>query len=516
MTVAASEAAATAVVPALRVRATRQIGDCLAVAGASLEVAAGTVHALVGENGAGKSTLMRIVYGLTRADSGLLELGAPVDLAHHSVAGAQALGVGMVHQHGMLVPTLTLAENAVLGREPMHHGLVDRARAARELVAAARRVGQTLDPDAVAGELTVGERQRAEIAMVAGRAGRLLILDEPTALLTPDEVDALFDLVRRLADAGGAVVLVTHKLDEVARIADEVTVLRAGRTVATWSYEVSTDEIARAMVGGEPPPTPARPPQPAAEAPVGLAVQGLVVRGPRGLAVDGIALAVRAGEVVGVAGIEGNGQRELALAIAGLTPITRGTVTLAGRDLTRASVAARRDAGLAHLPEDRHRHGLIDGATLADNVALGRLAEVRRHGTIDRAALDALTARLLAELDVRPPDPAALAGALSGGNQQKLVVARELDRPGVRAVLAVHPTRGVDLAAVARIRDRLRAAAAGGAAVLLFAADLDELFALAHRIVVLYRGAIVGQLDGAALADADARTRLGRWMAGAA
>ncbi len=501
--------------PALRVRASVRFGDCVALADGTLEVAAGSVHALVGENGAGKSTLMRIVYGLTRADGGSLELGEAIDLAHHSVAAAQARGVGMVHQHGMLVPTLTLAENAVLGREPLRHGLIDGERAARELIAAGARLGQTLVPTAIAGDLTVGERQRAEIAMVAGRASRLLILDEPTALLTPAEVDALFAMVRQLAATGGAVVLVTHKLDEVARVADEVTVLRAGRSVATWSASIGAHEIARAMVGGEPPPAPSRPPAPSAEAAISLAVRGLVVAGPSGGGLDGVALEVRAGEVLGIAGVEGNGQRELALAIAGLATIQRGAIELDGRDVTRASVAARRAAGLAHLPEDRHRHGLIDDATVADNVALGRLGEVRRRGTIDREALAMLTARLLRELDVRPADPDLLAGALSGGNQQKLVVARELDRPGVRAVLAVHPTRGVDLAAIARIRDRLRAAAAGGAAVLLFAADLDELFALAHRIVVLYRGRIAGELRGAALAAPDARTRLGGWMVGA-
>ena len=502
--------------PALRVRARRRFGDCVALSDAALEVAAGTVHALVGENGAGKSTLMRVVYGLTRADEGSLELGERVDLARHSVAGAQARGVGMVHQHGMLVPTLTLAENAVLGREPLRAGLVDTARAARELVAAGARLDQVIEPHALAGELTVGERQRAEIAMVAARASRLLILDEPTALLAPAEVDALFAMVKKLVAGGGAVVLVTHKLDEVARVADEVTVLRAGRSVATWSATIGTDAIARAMVGGEPPPPPARPPAPAAGAAIGLAVRDLHVRGPRGGGAGGVTLAVRAGEVLGVAGVEGNGQRELALAIAGLAAVQRGAVELAGADVTRASVAVRRAAGLAHLPEDRHLHGLIDDATLADNVALGRLGEVVRRGTIDREAQGALTRRLLAEADVRPPDPEARAGALSGGNQQKLVVARELDRPGVRAVLAVHPTRGVDLAAIARIRDRLRAAAERGAAVLFFAADLDELFALAHRVVVMHRGRIAGELAGDALAGPDARAQLGRWMTGTA
>ncbi|MBL8623698.1 MAG: ATP-binding cassette domain-containing protein [Myxococcales bacterium] len=501
--------------PAMRVRASRRFGDCVALADAALEVAAGTVHALCGENGAGKSTLMRVVYGLERADRGELELGERIDLARHGVAQAQARGVGMVHQHGMLVPTLTLADNAALGHEPVRGGRYDRAAAARALVAAAARLGQRLDPDALAGDLTVGEQQRAELAMVAARATRLLILDEPTALLAPREVDALFAMVRAFADGGGAVVLVTHKLDEVMAVADEVTVLRAGRTVASWSAEVTAAEIARAMIGGEPPPPATRAPTPAADAAIALAIEGVAAPGPRGGGAVDVTLRVAAGEVVGVAGVEGNGQRELALAVAGLAPVARGAVAVGGVDVTRATVAARRALGLAHVPEDRHLHGLVQGASVADNVALGRLAEVGRGPLIDRAAVATLTTQLLAAHDVRPADPAARAGALSGGNQQKLVVARELDRPGLRAVLAVHPTRGVDLAASARIHARLRDVAAAGAAVLLIAADLDELLALCHRVVVMHRGALAGELAGAALAAPDARARLGAWMVGA-
>ncbi|MEZ4399837.1 MAG: ATP-binding cassette domain-containing protein [Kofleriaceae bacterium] len=502
--------------PILRVRASRRFGERVALADASLEVAAGSVHAVVGENGAGKSTLMKIVYGLVRADHGELEIGGqPLPLAHHSVAQAQALGVGMVHQHGMLVPTLTLAENAALGHEPGRAGWLDRRAAGRALVAAAARLGQTLDPDARAGDLTVGEQQRAELAMVAARASRLLILDEPTALLAPVEVDALLDMLTAIAAGGGAVVLVTHKLDEVVRVAGEITVLRGGRTVAGWSTSVTAAEIARAMVGGQPPPHPERAPAPSADAAPGLAVRELVAPGPGGGGVRGVSLAVRAGEVVGVAGVEGNGQRELALAIAGLGAVSAGTVAIGGADATHLSVAARRALGLAVIPEDRHRHGLLGDATVADNVLLGRLPELRRGVTIDRAGLADLTAQLLERHDVRPADPAALAGALSGGNQQKLVVARELERPGLRAVLAVHPTRGVDLAAVVRIHAALRAAAVGGAAVLVMSADLDELMTVCHRVVVMHRGHVAGELAGIALAGSDARTRLGAWMVGA-
>ena len=514
---------------ALRVRASKRYGDVAALTDATLEVAAGTVHAVVGENGAGKSTLLKVVYGLVRADAGELVIGERCDLARHDVAAAQARGVGMVHQHGMLVPTLTLAENAALGHERTRAGLVDLAAAGDELAQSARRLGQAIDPAARAGTLSVGEQQRAEVVMVVARARRVLILDEPTALLAPVEVDKLLALLRRVADDGGAVVLVTHKLDEVTAVADAITVLRAGRTVATLGRGAPSREIAKAMVGGDLPPAGAPPPPPAPDAPVVLACNGLAVaRGAHAAdaatvpahgsgGVRDVTLAIRAGEIVGIAGVEGNGQTELAHALVGLAPALRGDVRLAGDDVTTRTVAARRAAGLAHIPEDRHHFGLVLDATLTDNVALGRPAEVAggRRWLLDRGRAAALTRRVLDDLDVRPADPARAARTLSGGNQQKLIVGRELGRPGVRAVVAAQPTRGVDLAAQARIHDRLRTAAAGGAAVLVISADLDELFALCHRVAVLHRGRLAGELAGAELRDATARDRLGAWMVGA-
>jgi simple sugar transport system ATP-binding protein len=335
-----------------------------------------------------------------------------------------------------------------------------------------------------------------------------LILDEPTALLTPGEVERLFVLLRRVVGDGGAVVLVTHKVDEIAAIADAITVLRAGRTVAELPGRAAPAEIARAMVGGEPPARVSPPPPPVADAEVVLAARDL----------DGIDLVIRAGEVVGVAGVEGNGQRELVLALTGLAQPSRGRVELGGVDVTTASVAARRAAGLAHVPDDRHRYGLILDASLADNLVLGRTAEISRWGgwVIDSERLRALATKTLMAHGVRPAEPARLARSLSGGNQQKLVVARELSRPGVRVVIAAQPTRGVDLGAVAGIHDRLRAIAAAGAGVLLLSADLDELFALSHRIVVLHRGRIAGELTAAELTPVESRARLGRWMTGAA
>ena len=502
---------------ALSIRASKRFGELDALRDAHLVVAPGTVHAVVGENGAGKSTLLKIACGVLRADRGELALGGTrCDLARHTVKAAQALGVGMVHQHGMLVPTLTLAENAALGHEVRRGGLLELEAARRELRAAAARLDQPLDPDAVAGSLTVGEQQRAEIVIVSARATKLLVLDEPTALLVPREVEALFALLRRVASEGTAVVLVTHKLDEVAAVASAITVLRAGQTVAELAGGTSTQAVARAMVGGEPPAAGAAPPPPKDGAPVMLAARSLRLRGgDHGASAPEVSFEVRGGEVMGIAGVEGNGQRELIHALVGLAAPRAGSVAIAGVDATRASVAARRAAGLAHVPEDRQLHGLVLDASVADNVLLGRTAEATRGWRIDSERQRALAERALTDLDVRPPDPALAARSLSGGNQQKLVVARELGRPAVRVVIAAQPTRGVDLAAQARIHDRLRAAAVEGAAVLVVSADLDELFALCHRVAVLHRGAVAGELAGEALRAADARAQLGAWMVGA-
>ncbi|MBE7448357.1 MAG: ATP-binding cassette domain-containing protein [Kofleriaceae bacterium] len=524
--------------PALVVRASKRFGERVALRDARLEVAPGTVHAVVGENGAGKSTLLRVVYGLCRADAGQLELGAPCDLARHDVARAQALGVGMVHQHGMLVPTLTLAENAALGHERRRRGLLDLDAARAELARSAARLGQTLAPDARAGALSHrGEQQAGRDRHGAGRApppahpGRAR-----TALLAPGERRAPAGApgkARRRGRGGGAGR--PQRLDE--ELADRRRHHRA-RAGQPWPRSAPA---ARRRAARWPPPDRGRARAAAgtrrarrlADAPrerspptgwwcesagSSAAQRPAIGRGGRGGAagggVRGVSLAVRRGEVVGIAGVEGNGQRELVHALVGLATPAAGTITLDGAAVTRATVAARRRAGLAHVAEDRHRHGLVLDATVGENVLLGRLDEVARRGAIDRARAAALAAATLAEGDVRPPDAALPARALSGGNQQKLVVARELGRPGVRAVVAAHPTRGVDLAAQARIHDRLRAIAAH-AAVQVVSADLDELLALCHRVVVLHRGAFAGELAGDALRADDARARLGGWMVGA-
>jgi simple sugar transport system ATP-binding protein len=466
---------------------------------ARLEVAAGTVHALVGENGAGKSTLVKILAGVVPGDGGTLEIAdKAIDVASWTRRAARAAGIGIVQQHGAFAGTLSVVENAVLGAEP--GWMMDLAPAAKALRELGEKVGLPVDPHARADRLPLGAAQRAEIVAALYAGAKLLVLDEPTAVLTPIEVDGLLATLRELAKAGTTIVLVTHKLDEVRAVADAVTVLRAGETVATFGKGADTREIARAMVGSElPVPEPLAPPAEGAK--VALEV-----------ALPGIELAVRAGEIVGVAGVDGNGQRELALAIAGLE--RAGRVTIAGRDVSGATTAQRLAAGLAFIPEDRHHGGLVLDATVAENLALGR-RDVTGAFAIDRARVHEHAAARIAELDVRPPDEDAVARALSGGNQQKLVIGRELSRPALAAVVAAQPTRGVDLGAVARIHDRLRAVAAG-AGVLVISADLDELLALCHRVVVLLRGKVVGELAGDALHAADARARLGAMMTGAA
>ena len=525
---------------------TKRYGGREVLRAAKFAVERGTVHALVGENGAGKSTLVKILAGIVRADGGDLVLGGrSIELARWDRAAARRAGIGIVQQHGALAGTLSVVENAVLGSEG--GPLLDLAPTAKALAKLGDEVGLPIDPWARADRLPLGAAQRAEIVTALHHGAKLLILDEPTAVLAPVEVDGLLATLRTLAGQGTTIVLVTHKLDEVRAVADAVTVLRAGATVATFGKAAAPADIARTMVGADLPEPPGIA-APAADAKVALAlddvsvarvadggvdplsaVLGMRVRAIRQLAsgeedaessrrhspeaLHAVSLTVRAGEIVGVAGVDGNGQRELAQAIAGL--VTHGgRVAIGERDVSGASTARRLEAGLAHIPEDRHHGGLVLDATVAENIALGR-HDIAGRFRIDRARVRNYADVRIADLDIRPPDADALVRALSGGNQQKVVVARELSRPGLRAVVAAQPTRGVDLGAVARIHDRLRAAATAGAGVLVISADLDELLALCHRIVVMLRGRIVGERGGEALRADGVRADLGRLMTGA-
>ena len=499
--------------PAIRLTAIeKHFGAVHANRGASLVVYDREIHALVGENGAGKSTLMRILSGMMPPDSGTVEVGGR-DVTGWTTAEAIAAGVGMVHQHFMLVPTLTVAENVVLGREPVRAGVFDRARAIHEVERLCEQSGLVVPAGRIVADLSVGEAQRVEILKLLYRGARVLLLDEPTAVLSPPEVTELWNVLRRLRDGGATVVLITHKLDEVMAVSENVTVMRMGETVAHMAtQDTSPAKIAKAMVGRDVDLAIREARAPAAvAAATALDVRHLVVSGARiGKAVHDVSFSVSAGEIFGIAGVEGNGQTELIEAIAGIRPVAAGTVTLGATDITHGSVYTRGEAGLSHIPEDRQRRGLILDYSVADNMILGQQHRYAKHGLLDREAIVAHARARIAEYDIRPPDPSLAARSLSGGNQQKIVIARELSR-AFTVLLAAQPTRGVDVGAIEFIHAELRKARDAGKAVLLVSAELKEVLTLSDRIAVMYGGRIV-----AVFARADASEQaIGPFMTGA-
>jgi simple sugar transport system ATP-binding protein len=476
--------------PAVALRGiTRRFGPVLANDNVSLDLLPGEIHALVGENGAGKSTLMRVLYGLIQPDAGTIDVeGRPVRM--HRPSDAMRLGFGMVHQHFMLVDTLTVAENIVLGHEPHSPiGGLNRAAAEREVAALAERHRLPVDPRARVGGLAVGVQQRVEILKALHCGARVLILDEPTAVLAPHEVDELFQVLRSLNAQGTTIVLITHKLTEVKALARRVTVMRDGRVVGGGlAAALTTEAIAELMVGRPLAGLRARDPRPPG-VPI-IEVRGLEAHDDRRiLAVRGLSLSVASGEILGIAGVEGNGQLELAECVAGLRTPSRGEILIAGRHMSGRTSREHFAAGLGHIPSDRLRDGLVPEMTLAENLALGRHHEpVLGFGPfLNPWALGSHAAALLGEYDVRPPSPGLLAGQLSGGNQQKLIAARELSR-GAKALLVAHPTRGVDLGAAEAIHRRLLAERDAGRGVLLISSDLTEILALSDRVAVMYEG----------------------------
>ncbi len=479
----------------------------------TFRVETGEVHALVGENGAGKSTLMKILYGLHAPDGGEIRVGG-VARTEHSPAAAIRSGIGMVHQHFMLIPPLTVAENVVLGMEPVRAGMIDLDRACRELAELSKKYGLDVDPRARVEDLSVGQEQRVEIIKVLYRGARILILDEPTAVLTPQEVEDLYRIVRELRYQGNTIVLITHKLEEVMAISDQVSVMRRGEMVGTVATKETTPAgIARMMVGRDVvlmvEKTPAQPGD------VVLEVKDLVVPRPRGgvPAVQGVSLDVRGGEIVGLAGVEGNGQTELLEALTGLRRPSEGSIRLLGSDVTRATPREWFRLGLAHVPEDRHKRGCVLNYSVADNLILGRHAGApfARAGIFRNGREIARNGEtLVAEFDVRPPDAGAPIRTLSGGNQQKVIVAREFSRRPKFLVVA-QPTRGVDIGAIEFIHKRIIVARDEGVAVLLVSAELTEILALSDRIAVIYKGRIMGVVDR----EKASQDRLGLMMAGA-
>ena len=489
--------------PAIRMTGIeKSFGAVMANRGADLEVAQGEIHALVGENGAGKSTLMRILSGLYAPNAGRMEVNGR-DVTGWSTVEAIASGVGMVHQHFMLVPTLTVAENVVLGQEPGGF-TVDMAQAIANVKALSQQSGLQVDATARVADLSVGEAQRVEILKALYRGAKILILDEPTAVLSPPEVRELWTVLRTLRDNGGTVILITHKLDEVIAVSDTITVMRAGTTVdrmRTW--DTTPRAIAKAMVGRDVTLaidsvavavdddtaglTQAR----RASAPPRLRVDHLTVRGDRGtVAVRDLSFTVAPGEILGIAGVEGNGQTELLEAIAGLRAVTGGSIQLGPTALNGLSVRRRADAGLSHIPEDRHRRGLILDYSIADNLILGRQHRFASGAGLDSGRIEEHARVQIQRFDIRPPVSTLAARALSGGNQQKIVLAREIGRD-FEVLLAAQPTRGVDVGAIEFIHAQLRAARDAGKAILLVSADLPEVLALSDRIAVMYGGQFV-------------------------
>ena len=474
------------------------------------DVLPGEVHTLFGENGAGKSTLMRVLYGFYKPDAGEIFLrGEQVSIA--SPADAIAHGIGMIHQHFMLVNTLTVAENVALGLHSTRGPLTDLGRVSRRILELAERYGLEVDPNAVVWQLSVGERQRVEILKALYRNVSLLILDEPTAVLTPHEVGDLFGVLREMVDDGLGLVFISHKIREVLELSSRITVMRAGRCVGTvLPASVTRDELAEMMVGHELPSQEPTPPTAVAE--VRLAVRDLHVRSDRDTeAVRGLSMEIRAGEIVGIAGVSGNGQRELAETIAGLRRPTSGSIRLDGAELAGRHAADVRQARLGYVPEERMRDGVVADFTVAENLLLvdSDSPEFSRAGFLRDRVIRRHCRQLVDDYDVKTPRLETPVRNLSGGNIQKLILARELSRVP-RVLLAAQPTRGVDVGAASYIHERLREQRDAGTAIVVISEDLDEVLSLSDRILVMYEGAIIAE----AAPRTSTREALGLMMAG--
>ena len=492
---------------------TKRFGTLVANDAIDLVVESGQIHSLLGENGAGKSTLMNVLYGLYKADAGQILLdGKPVEFA--GPGDAMAAGIGMVHQHFMLIPVFTVAENVALGHEPTKRGGVLDLDAARALVRKiSDRFGFDVDPDAIVEDLPVGVQQRVEIIKSLARDAKVLVLDEPTAVLTPQETDELMEIMRGLAKSGTSIVFITHKLREVKAVADKITVIRQGRVVGEAKPSTETSELASMMVGRDVGLTVDK--KIAEPGKVVLNVSDLSVLDDRDQrAVDRVSFEVRAGEILAIAGVQGNGQTELAEAILGLRPIhsNEGDISISGSSVRGKTVRSILEKGVGYVPEDRKKNGLISEFSIAENLMLnGSFTKPYANGFGIAFAIRArLAEERVKEFDVRTPSALTPAGKLSGGNQQKVVLARELSRE-VDLLIVSQPTRGVDVGSIEFIHERLVEERNAGKAVLLISTELDEVLALADRIAVMYRGRIVGIVD-----NKTDRAKLGQMMAGVA
>jgi general nucleoside transport system ATP-binding protein len=471
----------------------------------------GEIHALLGENGAGKTTLMNILYGLYQPDQGeILAQGQPVKV--HSPRDAIAVGIGMVHQHFMLVPVFTVTENVMLGDESVRMGgVLDRARAAAKIRQISEQYNLQVDPDSYVKDLPVGVQQRVEIIKLLYREANILILDEPTAVLTPQEVDELFKIIRTLVDGGKSIIFITHKLREVLEFADRITVIRRGKVIGTTTpAEADQYKLAEMMVGRsvklEVEKEPAHPGETV------MAVQDLTVLDERHqIAVDNISFEVKAGEVLGIAGVQGNGQTELVEALTGMRAVQNGKILLNNTEIANARPRRVTELGTAHVPEDRQRDGLVLPFPVADNLVLNMYYQkpFSKGVVVDEKVVHENAERLVKEFDIRTPSVNTPAGSLSGGNQQKVIVAREFSRP-IKLLVASQPTRGLDVGSIEYIHGRILKKRDEGCAVILVSPELDEIMTLSDRIAVMYRGKIVDVLD----ASSTTKENIGLLMAG--
>ena len=473
---------------------TKTFGAVTANNDVSFKVEPGTIHAIVGENGAGKSTIMRIAYGFYNADSGeILINGTPVEIK--SPQDAIALGIGMVHQHFMLVDTMTVAENIILGAESGSAVSLDLDAAKKEIRRLSDENKLHVDPDKTIEDLSVGQQQRVELLKALYRNAKLLILDEPTAVLTPLEVEEFFNILRGMRSQGKTIVIITHKLEEVLAISDDVTVMRDGKVVGNVkTADTDATDLARMIVGRDVLLRVEKPDAHPKE--TVLEVKGLTINGKHGLAVDNVSFSVRAGEIVGIAGVEGNGQTELIEALAGLMSADKGHIEFLGKDVTYLNARQIKQLGIAHIPEDRHKRGLLLNSDLRENAILGvhNQPPVTTAGFLNSGYIQKRTSEIIQRFDVRPPNPDLSAGSLSGGNQQKLIIGREFEL-GPKLLLVSQPTRGVDIGAIEFIHRKLINLRDAGAAVLLVSAELEEVTALADRLLVLKDGHIAGEVD---------------------
>ena len=480
----------------------------------TLQLKRGEIHALLGENGAGKSTLMSVLFGLYQPEEGVIKKDGQV-VQIKDPNDANALGIGMVHQHFKLVECFSILDNIILGVEPCKNGFLQKQEAREKVLALSEKYGLQVDPDALVEDVTVGMQQRTEILKMLYRDNEILIFDEPTAVLTPQEIDELMQIMKNLAAEGKSILFISHKLNEIMSVADRCTVLRKGKYIGTVNIaETSREELSRMMVGRDVEfavhKEPSKPQDPI------LVVEGMTVASKLHTthAVKNISFTVRAGEIVCIAGIDGNGQTELIYGLTGLEPLESGKITLCGQDITRAPIRQRSLLGMSHIPEDRHKHGLVLDYTLEDNMVLQRYFEpqfVSKAGFLKRKAIREYANRLIEQYDVRSGQgPVTVARSMSGGNQQKAIIAREIDKDP-ELLIAVQPTRGLDVGAIEYIHKQIVAQRDAGKAVLLVSLELDEVMSLSDRILVIYEGEIVGELDP----KTTTAEEMGLYMAGA-